>query len=266
MTCDDGGYLVQNNGFYTVDLSTGVTESQRPVTEVTSFSIVDAIGYNVKDNYVYGLAQTVLSPGSLIRIGAGGVSQIIASGIAPNLFSGQTGLTFLAGDVDETGTLWVIANSLNAAGPIGQFWMTIDLSDPSSSTFGNVTGTGVTGVPYPILDWAYIPGGGDFLYALCNAPSKTILYKFDRTGHSWSPVADYGSVEGNAWGALFATSTGSLYAVDQYSAKLYSFAVADAIAANPADPPEAPVDISTTTIPLAALTFIDGARCANAAG
>lgn len=252
---------MQNSGFYTVDLSTGDSELEEPFNLLTSLSLIDAIGYNVKDNYVYGLAQTVLVPGSLIRIGAGGASQTVSANIAPTIFGGQTGLTFLAGDVDETGTYWAISSSVTVSGVLGQYWIKIDLSDPTSSTFGNVTESGFTGVPYPILDWAYVPGGGDFLYALCNAPGSTQLYKFDRTAHSWSSVKNYGPVEQNTWGALFATPDGTLYAVDQFSATLYSFSVTDALAANPA----APVLIHTTNVPLTGISFIDGARCANAA-
>lgn len=246
---------MQNTGFYTIDLSNGIAELQEAVGDMTTLSLIDAIGYNVLDNYVYGLAQTGVLPGSLIRIGAGGLSQTIASGIAPTLFSGQTGLTFLAGDVDETGTFWAVANSLNLAGAIGQFWMTIDVASLTSSTYGTVTGTGVTGIPYPILDWAFVPGGGNFLWALGNAPGSTRLVQFSRQTKTWNEVTNYGNIETNTWGALFATPDGNLYAVDQGSGKLYKF---------PVTTNGTPQFIATTTLPLTGVTFIDGARCASA--
>lgn len=228
----------------------------------TALSGIDAIGFNVKDNYVYGLAQNGIVRGDLIRIGAGGASQTVASGIAPSIFNGVASFTFQSGDVDETGTYWALTNAITVAGVVGQYYMTIDLSDPT------VTNNGSAAAPVPILDWAYVQGGGNALYALGNAGGSTALLRFDRALRTWSTVHNYGAVgtTTNAWGALFATSSGNLYGVDQGTGQIYSFAVTAAIAALAAVPPEtpeAPVLISKTSVLLTQVTAIDGARCAT---
>lgn len=191
-------------------------------------SIIDAIGYNILDNFIYGLAQTGTGAGDLIRIGQSGQSQPVVRGLSPPVLN-NIAAVFYAGDVDEQGIFWA-ATSLT--GNNGQTYFSFDLR-PGSGTYGTILSQGKSTVPYPISDWAYVPGGSDYLYALGQVPiglnyplGTTALIRFDRRTHLWSTVRIYGGLYGtNAWGAVFAKYNGYLYAVDSITGQTWKFPV-----------------------------------------
>lgn len=243
---------------------------------VTAIAAIDAIGYNIKDNYVYGLAQTGVFAGDLIRIGQGGRAQTVVAGISPSILTGRVGLLFSAGDVDETGTYWAITTSVTGLGPNTQTYFSVNV-DPSTAGYRSVGLQGTTTIPYPIFDWAYVPRNppntpvGSYLYALGHTPVQlptvfppslgaplggTALLRYNRVTNQWVVVKDYGpvgvlGVNGQTWGALFASSSGSLYAIDSITGQMWRFPLTTL-----ADP------TLVTAYPPQGL--IDGARCFNA--
>ncbi|KAL1853274.1 hypothetical protein Daus18300_011842 [Diaporthe australafricana] len=237
--------------FYELDLDRG---SLNPLNLFTyGTSIIDAIGYNVLDDFIYGLAQTGTGAGDLIRIGQSGQSQPVVRGISPSVLS-NVAAVFSAGNVDDQGIYWA-ATSLT--GNNGQVYFSFDLR-PGSGTYGTILSQGKTTLPYPISDWAYVPGGGDYLYALGQVPiglsyplGATALIKFDRKTKAWSTVRIYGGVYGtNAWGAVFAKFNGYLYAVDSMLGQTWKF---------PVTTNASPVIQSYSS--LLALPNLDGAAC-----
>jgi hypothetical protein len=267
------GFLAQGPAFYDLSLKPtvlGLVGVPHIENLATSLSIIDAIGYNIKDNFVYGLAQTGLFAGDLIRIGKGGIAQTLIRGVAPSILSGQTGLLFTAGDVDETGTYWAVTTAFTVIGPNGQRYFSVNV-DPTSSGYLTVGPGALTTIPYPIYDWAYVPvnppntPAGRYLYALGHTPPSlpfaplggTALLRFHRDTGAWDVVKDYGPIGtfglglGQIWGAVFASSSGSLYAIDSVLGQMWKFPISTLAA--PTYVTEYPPQLN-----------IDGARCFNA--
>ncbi|KAJ4391092.1 hypothetical protein N0V93_004707 [Gnomoniopsis smithogilvyi] len=257
LNCSTLGFLAQGTNFYEVDLDQGVPL----VLNILTYYLddIDAIGYNVYDNFVYGLAQTGIGAGNLIRIGQSGVSQSIISGLTPSILSGAFTI-FGAGDVDANGQYWACTT---LTGTNAQYFFSIDLV-PGSATYGQVIHSGRATLPYPIFDWVYIPGGGQYLYSLGQVPptlqyilGSTVLLRFSTTTFTWTTVKTYTFgittlIGTNTWGALYTSSTGNLYALEATSGSTYQF----------------PVLTTSTTATLFSqflpqTLLIDGARCAD---
>lgn len=242
----------------------------------TAIAVVDAIGYNVKDNFVYGLAQTGLFAGDLIRIGQRGISQTVVQGISPSILSGRAGLLFSAGDVDEAGTYWAVTTGVTGGlGSNVQSYFSVNV-DSTSAGYKTIGAQGTTTIPNPIYDWAYVPlnppntPAGSYLYALGHTPivaptvfppslgqplGGTALLRFNRVTGAWTTVKQYGAVgilgtTAQTWGAVFASSSGSLYAIDSITGQMWKFPLTTL-----ADP--------TLVTAYPPQGIIDGARCFN---
>jgi hypothetical protein len=117
------------------------------------------------------------------------------------------------GDVDEVGNFWISYQ--------GKAWVQIRLSDQSTIASGSAT------FAYAIYDWAYVPGGGDYLYAIAvDGTGKTFLYRFNRTTKLWSQVGNgYGVIypANGVVGAVYASSDGFLYGSENTQGKTYKF-------------------------------------------
>jgi hypothetical protein len=109
---------------------------------LSSFAI-NAIGYNAIDNKLYGVADT--NPPTIIQIGSNGA--VVTVRTIPS----SSG-TYNVGDVDENGDFWISAS--------GSSWLKVNLSS------GTITAVGTASIPNPVYDWAYVPGGGNFLYGI----------------------------------------------------------------------------------------------------
>ncbi|KAG6360911.1 hypothetical protein INS49_011979 [Diaporthe citri] len=165
---------------------------------------INAMGYNIGDNFLYA-AATAKIPNSLLRISA--------SGDVVNMGSLGTSYVVNSGDVDEYSQYWASAG--------GKDWVQVDLK-PSSSTYGKTVAKGTAAPAYTIVDWAYVPRGGNYLWTLgfdsltrtALGGSNTYLLKFDRAAKSWTTVAKFGDIAGsgdtqrNAWGAVYASDDG----------------------------------------------------------
>lgn len=264
--CSTLGFLVTGSVFYEINLRTGIPFPDNLLTYGPLY--IDAIGYNVLDNFVYGLAQSGIGAGDLIRIGNGGRSQLVASNVAPSILSGAVTL-FLAGDVDNNGIYWACTTT---TGPNNQIYIGVDLA-PGSPTYGQVIHSGTASLPYAIFDWAYVQGGGDYLYALGQVPAgtnifaltppATALLRFSTTDFTWSIVKTSYSLQlpfvgtsstivgSNTWGAVYASSSGVLFGLEA-SGATYRFPVTD------------PSTTATFYSQFFSQGTIDGARCYTA--
>lgn len=169
---------------------------------------INAIGYNLIDNVLYGI-QNSGSPQRVLKIGAQGQQVEILN------MPVTTGVTsWNVADVDETGTYWVSSG--------GTRWVQINLN---TTTVVN-TGTAATTFG-SIFDWAYVPGGGDFLYSISSdAAGNGFLQRFSRQTKTWSQVGTgYGAIYPRqaTVGAVYAGSDGVLYAADNTSGRIHRF-------------------------------------------
>ena len=117
---------------------------------------IDAIGYNVLDNYIYGIGQGTLV-NKLIRIDASGTLEIMA----------DVGISAIAGDMDRSGNLMLIT-----AGQISEIKVTAPFI---------VTNHPIANMPSSIPhDIVYIPStGDDIFYGLGIVAGVVHLYEFN---------------------------------------------------------------------------------------
>jgi hypothetical protein len=120
------------------------------------------------------------------------------------------------GDVDEAGQLWVAYNGRN--------WVQINLATNA------VVASGTANPAISIYDWAYVPGGGNYLYAIAvDTLGLTYLYRFDRgPGKAFSQVGlGYGLIlpANGVVGAVYAGTDGFLYGSENSGGRVYRFSL-----------------------------------------
>ncbi|KAH9885057.1 hypothetical protein F4778DRAFT_799392 [Xylariomycetidae sp. FL2044] len=249
-TCDKFGYLIQSNSLLRVDIANGGAPTA--IGQVGDGRNINAMGYNIGDNYMYAVIGNVL-PVSLIRIGTDGNSSVLNS---LNL-----NVLIDSGDVDENYQYWGTA--------AGKYWVRIDLT-PGSASFGKIQASGgpSNGFTNTVFDWAFVPntntnttGGNNnnnnSLYALSTATfltapmQRTVLVRFDRGTGQWSTVTDFGDVVGmNAWGAVWSSKDGYVYGLENSSGTVVKFPLSG----------KSYIIMSKAS----SSTMNDGARCLNA--
>lgn len=172
--------------------------------------MINALGYNVLDNYLYGYGT---NDRTINRIGPDGNSQVIAT-----LPSTVTGI--VAGDIDINGQYWITAQGLN--------YYRIDLA-PGSSTYARVRESGSTNLAsdYNVIDWVALAAVPGSLYAVVGgfSSTQTNLMRFDKTTKQFTNIATYGSIAGNTWGAGYSTTDGNIYASDNVSGQIWAFPI-----------------------------------------
>ncbi|KAK3689732.1 hypothetical protein B0T22DRAFT_514406 [Podospora appendiculata] len=204
-TCNSAGYLVLSTTLYTVDLSSGsYTAVTNTLTDQTN-----AIGYNVRDNFLYGRQGPTGGPYNLRPV------LHLASAGDPN-----------TGDIDFRGYYWLSSS--------GGAWWKIDLRHPGDDTYGTVVDSGTADpLGYTIADWVYIPSAGRYLYAVGTkggVQNTSTLLRFHLRGtaaYTWTVVRDF-QVDGllsGTWGAQYGANTGYVYASDNESGEIWRFAV-----------------------------------------
>ncbi|KAH7199320.1 hypothetical protein DER44DRAFT_671732 [Fusarium oxysporum] len=238
--CDGNGYVMSNllgntltqTAFYRVDLTSGKTTLINAL--VGPGGNINAIGYNKFDNFIYGMLQD--STGTqVIRIAGDGSYTLLAARTSDRSVN--------MGDIDNLGRYW-IATSAKA-------WWCIDLM-PGSATYGKIIMSGTAVTTLTAADWAFVPGGGDYMYAVMvdSAGLTSTLGRFSRTSYTWTTVKAYGNVAGsNFWGAVYASQDGNLYGSENNSGQIFKFPVAPT-AGNPVFIATGPASSSN-----------DGARC-----
>ncbi|KAM0335082.1 hypothetical protein ACHAQA_000116 [Verticillium albo-atrum] len=245
-----------------VNVHQGVTLSSVDITSgaqtvirtniVPGAASVNALGYNAREDYLYAITQnTAITAVSIIRINARGDVTTAVAQVANKL--PLLGI-FNTGDIDENSQYWISSS--------GDDWFQYDFR-PGSATYGQQVGfenLPVTARPSQyIADWAYVPGGGNFLWAIGTATTgRSVLMQFSRATKRWTQVRDFGLIVGSltnqpVWGAAYASADGFLYGGENNSGQVWRFPVLSTTAA--------PVRLATgpTT------SSNDGARCLEAA-
>ncbi|KAF4957916.1 hypothetical protein FGADI_2745 [Fusarium gaditjirri] len=256
--CDGFGYTVQSllsNTLTRVNLVTGARTNIR--AGIGPGGPINGIGFNRLDNYIYGFYQQPLvnaalcgllgcKRSGLIRIAKDGRWEVLDLVIGTNAIS--------MGDVDDQGRLWVSES--------GGRWWCVDLR-PTSSTFGELlsSGTSATNLLSGVGDWAYVPGGGNYLYAVQasvieSGLLRTNIVRWSLTTQKWERYQTYPNLIlttlNLVWGAVMAAPDGTLFAQETVLGQTWKFTLGSA--ANP------------TAIPGGAILNLlgsDGARCAG---
>lgn len=200
------------------------------------------MGYNIADNYLYASISTTPR---LVRIAGNGDTTLLAS---LNVSS-----TLNCGDVDENAHYWAAAS--------GAMWIQVDL-DPASANYGTQITSGTASPAFSVIDWAYVPGGGDALWGLGydSQSRQTNLMRFDRTVRTWTTLTNFGTIasatmgQSNAWGAVYASDDGYLYGSENNSGEIWRFPLPGATTTAAVKISNGPKSSSN-----------DGARCIKAA-
>ncbi|KAI5361415.1 Putative extracellular membrane protein, CFEM [Septoria linicola] len=221
LSCANMGWLVQEQAWYTVDIATGNTVRNGTINLPQDVRM-QAIGYNRLDGYIYGTNGL----GTIQRFGLDLQPQSLQGGFN----------TFQTGDVDEAGHYWAMRTSIDPV-PYVQFDV-----NPTSPTYGNVLRQGTIPRPqYFFADWAYVPGGGDYLWAVgvdrtgngqTTSTGFAYLYRFTQATLALDIVYAYGNIGVRPdndlvnFGAVYASSEpGVLYGSENNSGNIYRFTV-----------------------------------------
>lgn len=240
--CKSQGILFQYPGtaptsVHEIDMVTGV-DQEPPGTPIPGRQI-NAIGYNVQDNYIYGWDNQT---GQMVQIHDDWSAMPIGM---PNGYTGGTTNVYV-GDVDSNGDYWFTS---------GTSWYHIDLTP--GATYKDILATGPINPPAnsgTLGDWAFIPGRAD-LYATMNDTTlnQVRLWVFNTITHTWSSpglLPDITPYQPLVEGAMYADAEGYLYASVNLTGDIWRIDVADVTAA-----------LLSNGEPS---TNNDGARCANA--
>ncbi|KID59232.1 uncharacterized protein G6M90_00g080350 [Metarhizium brunneum] len=217
LKCSSSGYLIQNtkpgsdlNWLYSVDVSGMATLVNSNVNAGPSGSHINAIGFNIRDGYIYGTATNSANQArNLIRIGDGGMATVLPYKIP---------FATVTGDIAPDGQYYI----LQAFQPDGAAtsWAQLDLSDSKSSTFGLVVASGTSDQILPIFDWAHVPGTGNYLWSFgVTNTGNNFLIRWDMSTHIFTVIRDLG-VSGR-FGAVYAAADGYLYGADSISGNVY---------------------------------------------
>ncbi|WP_194288496.1 DUF6923 family protein [Ornithinicoccus halotolerans] len=179
---------------HAIDLVTG---AQTTPATADAYS-VNAIGYNVLDDYVYGWSTTTQE---LVRVGSDG--SVDTSIPQPD---GVPVMNFLVGDVDDQGHYWVWGNGA---------WYDIDLATGATTSQATPLPTGLVAG----YDWAYVPGTDTVWMVARNADDESVLIGLNRSTGDWTTpvnlgvIGDQDGTDVNALvGAMFVDADGNLYA------------------------------------------------------
>lgn len=172
---------------------------------------VNAIGYNLLDDYIYGYDQTVHQ-----------IVRVDNDGNLMQLFQNPTGLPsndFNVGSFDLDGHLFLFVNDTSR-------FYTVDLNQESATfmklvdpTNGYVEQTSNFGTALSttlnVSDWAYNPVDG-FLYGVTSVGNTSRVYRVDPTTGTVTALTTTAPVlnpTGRSWGAVAMDATGKLFAI-----------------------------------------------------
>ena len=193
------------------------------VTASVTDARVNAAGYNVIDNYIYGWG---FDWGQIVRVGADG-------SVEPVTITGGTLSAGVTGDVDENGHYWITTSIPTSS---GNTWTQIDLTTNTVVASGPVQGGNINHTSTRGgADWAYVPGTNS-LYRVATVDggdSPFRLYRFDRDTKQHINEGDItgGGInvaqDGGWFGAVYADSEGFLYASHNDSGNIYRINVSN---------------------------------------
>ncbi len=237
-SCPSQAYLFQGDPtqVYGVNLATGAYSLLEDDTGLSAN--INAIGYNVTDNYIYGFDIKNLN---IVRLGKDFQAQTLNVSNKPNLH-------FAIGDVYNH-KYYIYRTNL------GLF--SIDLSPLDSDASATLTINEITSNATPYLtDFAFHPGNG-FIYGIDN--NTGILHKIDPSNGTISTVGDTGQL--GTFGAVYFDTDGNFYASRNQDGIIYRVDLSDDNAANIAAG-IVPAELFVANGPSASMN--DGARCASA--
>ncbi|MFV0605857.1 MAG: DUF6923 family protein [Niabella sp.] len=211
MNCPTDGILVQGSTseWYHVDLVTG----SYTISNDTVNKIINAIGYNVKDNRIYGYLYGN-STGRLTISSFNGTSWTTV--VTTNPVARLPVAGYIVGDVDTSGYLYLTRGSV----PMYK----VDVNPARTSTYLTCVDTVDLkengNIVYPsIADWSFNPKDG-YLYGV------TGLRDLIRVNKTTGVVTNLGpsgipSTETDNYGATYFDSDGFLYASNNTSGHIY---------------------------------------------
>ena len=212
--CDDGfGYILTNvitsngyvTGLYTFDLSSNTLSLVKDplIPNTTTSQFVNAIGYNVVDNYLYGLLQR---SNKVVKIDSNGDLELFTVTGLTNYTSNN----YASGDIDENGILYIYGSSKFVA---------IDLN-PTSPDY--LIANTVLNYSVTINDMAFSPVDNN-LYMLTSTGSRSLL-KFDTTTNTISTIGQVSGLESethNSFGTAYMDALGNMYVANNNSGNTY---------------------------------------------
>jgi len=163
----------------------------------------NAIGYNVLDNYLYGIKRTATGD-TLVRIDATGT--VLEMGLLSLALGGQPG----AGDMDDQGNLYVKVAGQNNLFKINVATRTVT-SIPSSLIAGFV-----------VADFAWNKLDG-MMYGV--GSNNGLLYSLNPTTGAITTIGNTAPV--TIFGAQFFDNAGNLYGIENATGNLYRFNISD---------------------------------------
>ena len=215
-----------------LNLNTGAINHQ--LSDINN-SVLNASGYNKKDNYIWGYNQTK-QDGTLLRVGKKQDGSYSSQEFKiPNLL-----IESYVGDIDDNGHLYLKEGQGNTVVHV------IDL-DPSSATYLTKIRSFNLSQTINIHDWAFNPIDQK-LYAV--EKSSNILYKINGTNGTVLPIGNTDINSSTAYGASVFDRNGLFYVYNN-GGKIYK------------------IDVQNSSIALAfsqSLSVInnDGAMCSDA--
>lgn len=210
--CDEGlVFIIANtasangnvSGLYSFNLGTKTQSVVKdPLVESTTTSqFINGIGYNIKDNFIYGLLQRT---NQVVKIDATGATEYLT--VKGNFEIGD----YSSGDVDKNGFLYLYGK--------GKF-VSIDLNPDSANylmaqtllTYGTT-----------VHDFAFSPVD-DNMYMMTSNSSRSLL----RYNTATNTITDLGRISGltsestSSFGTAFMDSKGNMYVSNNASGKIY---------------------------------------------
>lgn len=193
-------------GLYTYNLGTNTqTLVKYPlIASRNSSQFINAIGYNVKDDYLYGILQ---GTNKVVKVDTSGILEYLT--ITGDFTIGS----YASGDVDKNGVLYVYGQNK---------FISIDLN-PSSQNY--LIAKTLLNYSTTVNDIAFNPID-DNLYMMTSTGSRKLL-RFDSASNT---ITDLGSISGltsettNSFGTAFMDIVGNMYVSNNSSGNIYKIA------------------------------------------
>lgn len=204
-------FVGQPTNWYNINIVTGQPASQGPLTPEHD---VNAIGYNILDDYIYGYDQTT---DNIVRVDNDGLLMQLPRP------AGLPAANYNTGTFDLKGFFYIFVNNTSR-------FYTIDLR-PDSSTFMKLVdpaagyaeqtanfGTALSATTN-ISDWVYNPADGNLYGILRNG----VLVRIAPATGQVTSLATTAPDPDASFGALAIDSTGTIYAIANDDGTIYKY-------------------------------------------
>ncbi|KAK6542967.1 hypothetical protein TWF694_006900 [Orbilia ellipsospora] len=204
--CSEYGFIVDDLALYKIDLHTA--EFILVTDDVDGSNTINALGYNVIDNYLYA---NEVSTGTILRIAADGSIERVVQ--IPAIQGA------VIGDIDTNGKYILMISKTGDQAT----WGEVDLN-PTSPTYGQLTDTGTsTASGFSFVDWAFVPATPSYLWTLAvdGSGGYAVLVNYNINSHVYTRVKEFPGLPATAFGAIFAVNNGDLYCNQNASGDVY---------------------------------------------